>query len=72
MRDTTIKLTFTGDVPDGVQVGDKLSVDGVITVHSITAELVDVGSAGITEWLPGRVDIDAYGNRMRFAATREP
>lgn len=67
-------LTFTvaATVPDDLKVGDQLAVEGIVTVHSTVAELVDVSAHGGTELMMGETRIGVYANPLTFAAVREP
>jgi hypothetical protein len=61
---TTIRLTLVADVPEPVQVGDVLGIAGTITIHSVTADLIDVSAAGEKAYLPGQISVDAYANHI--------
>lgn len=61
-----ITLTLIGDIPDKPQIGDELQITGTITIHSITADLVDVSSGRKRSYLPGAPDIEAYANDINL------
>lgn len=58
-------VTFEGTPPDPTAVGDKLHIEGTVTVHGITADLIDISSwdSG-KEYIPGKVSIDLYSNKL--------
>jgi hypothetical protein len=60
-----IAATFRADVPADLKVGDKLAVEGRITVRRITGDLVEITSLGASpEFTLGGVEIDAYANDL--------
>ena len=67
----TIRLTVTGDLPDGLQVGDELHIEGTLTVHSVSAELIDVSSGAHKQYIAGWPDVEAYGNDLVIEKARE-
>lgn len=68
MAAARVSLTLTGDLPAVIQVGDELDISGRITIHSITADLIDVSTMGERLYAPGSRDVDAYANSVTFKA----
>jgi hypothetical protein len=64
---TVYTVTFVGDRPGDVQVGDELQIGGTVTVHSVVADLVDVSPLDRTEFLPGEVRVGLYSNRLEVS-----
>lgn len=62
---TQIKLTLLGDLTN-VQVGDELRIEGVVTVYSVTAPLIEDSTWDKRKFLTGYKHIEAYGNEMKF------
>ncbi len=62
-------VTFRGELPDRVKVGDKLAVSGVATVRSIQADLINITAYGSDpEYTLGEATIDLYSNRFEVGA----
>lgn len=63
----TITLTIRGELPDAIQIGDKLTLNGTVTVHTITGELIDVTShGGNPEYIPTTAEVGVYSNSIKL------
>lgn len=58
-------VTFYGEAPDPLKVGDKLNLSGVATVKGIAAALIDVTAlGGDQKYVLGDVTIQLAANRL--------
>lgn len=63
---------FQGDAPEEIQVGDKLTITGEVTVQKIAAALVDVTRLGSDpEFLLGEINIDLVANSLKVTPQEE-
>jgi hypothetical protein len=66
MSDAEFTVRFIGTPPDPIHVGDVLRLEGDVTVHSISADLIDITALGSkVQYAPGHVTIDVYSNDLR-------
>lgn len=64
------RVDFMGEAPEGLRVGDELTIQGRVTVRAITADLVDISgiaSDGI-DCVLGSTTVDLFANRLQVVA----
>ena len=61
-------ITFLGELPAGTKVGDELRFDGLFTINSISAPLVDVTSGHRVQFIPGELTVQAFCNETKVEA----
>jgi hypothetical protein len=65
MSDAEFTVRFRGELPDPVKVGDVLRIEGTVTVHSISAALIDITALGSeVQYAPGHITIDVFANHL--------
>jgi hypothetical protein len=63
------EVSFHGERPETVAVGDKLEIRGTVTVRSISSELVDITVLGQDpEFSLGEITIELVANRLEVEA----
>jgi hypothetical protein len=68
-------FTFVGECPDDVQVGQEFRLGGVVTVHTIKADMVDTSTYaenGGRSYLPTVVSLGVYGNEVTLTPPADP
>lgn len=65
MSQARFTVEFLGDAPLNLQPGDELKINGVVTVHGISAPLVDVSDfLHRTIYVPGETTVELYSNDL--------
>jgi hypothetical protein len=67
---TRFTVEFRGTPPANAKVGDRLEINGTVTIQRIGAELIDVSHLGAEGWksyLPGEIAIDLVSNHLEVS-----
>lgn len=58
-------VEFYGPIPEHLEIGDKLRIEGEVTVRGLSGDMVDVTAIGRDpEFLVGGVSVDLLSNHL--------